>query len=71
MVGGGGLVCVLGSQMAEYPGSGPLATIVLSFLASLCWKWQGWSSTYVSLMMEPLMCNETKNLLLESGLNSF
>lgn len=46
MVGGGGLVSVLGSNMIGYSGSGPLATIILSFLASLCWKWQGWSNTY-------------------------
>ncbi|XP_065223901.1 sodium/hydrogen exchanger 9B2-like isoform X3 [Planococcus citri] len=46
MVGGGGLVCVLGGQMFGYSGSGTLAAIISSFLASLCWKWQGWSNNY-------------------------
>ncbi len=50
MIGGGGLVAVLLSNVWGYSGSGPLAAIILSFLSSLCWKWQGWSNTYVSVL---------------------
>ncbi|XP_065223902.1 sodium/hydrogen exchanger 9B2-like isoform X4 [Planococcus citri] len=46
MVGAGGLVFVLGGQMIGYSGAGPLAAIISSFLASLSWKWQGWSNTH-------------------------
>ncbi|XKL63590.1 hypothetical protein PGB90_005954 [Kerria lacca] len=46
MVGAGGLVAVLISTLYGYSGSGPLAAIILSFIASLCWKWQGWTNTY-------------------------
>ncbi|KAK7582286.1 hypothetical protein V9T40_013731 [Parthenolecanium corni] len=46
MVGGGGLVAVLIGDKYGYSGSGPLASIILSFIASLCWKWQGWSNEY-------------------------
>ena len=53
MIGGGGLVFVLGGQMIGYSGSGPLAAIISSFLASLCWKWQGWSNTHVSKPINP------------------
>lgn len=48
MVGGGGLVAVLVGDKYGYSGSGPLASIILSFIASLCWKWQGWSNEHVS-----------------------
>lgn len=46
IVGGGGLTAVLLSTLYGYAGSGPLAAIILSFIAQLCWKWQGWSNTY-------------------------
>ncbi|XP_065224147.1 sodium/hydrogen exchanger 9B2-like isoform X2 [Planococcus citri] len=64
MVGGGGLVCVLGGQLIGYAGAGPLAAIISTFLASLCWKWQGWSNTYnpvqdvfsnIWIVLEPLL----------------
>lgn len=48
MVGGGGLVAVLVGDKYGYSGSGPLASIILSFIASLCWKWQGWTNEHVS-----------------------
>lgn len=46
MIGGGGLFSVLGSQMIGYTGAGPLSCIIASFVACLCWKWQGWSDSY-------------------------
>lgn len=49
MVGGGSLVFVLLFTELGYSGAGPLAAIIAPFIAALCWKWQGWSSTYVSL----------------------
>lgn len=42
IVGGGGVAAILLSSRCGYSGSGPLATIILSFIAQLCWKWQGW-----------------------------
>ncbi|KAK7590370.1 hypothetical protein V9T40_001983 [Parthenolecanium corni] len=46
MVGGGSLVFVLLFTEFGYSGAGPLAAIISPFIAALCWKWQGWSSTY-------------------------
>lgn len=60
MVGSGGLVAVLGSQMVGYSGSGPLATIILSFLASSYWKLQGWSNTYVSWFLRNVLLEQQK-----------
>ncbi|KAK7870450.1 hypothetical protein R5R35_000732 [Gryllus longicercus] len=45
MVGLGGLFAVFGSQLAGYSGAGPLASIVMAFVACYGWKKQGWSAT--------------------------
>lgn len=51
MIGGGSLVFVLLFTDFGFSGAGPLAAIIAPFIAALCWKWQGWSSTYVSLFI--------------------
>ncbi|XP_054282302.1 sodium/hydrogen exchanger 9B2-like isoform X2 [Macrosteles quadrilineatus] len=44
MIGAGGLCAILGAEMLEFPGAGPLACITASFVGCLCWKHQGWDS---------------------------
>ncbi|KAL1124147.1 hypothetical protein AAG570_001917 [Ranatra chinensis] len=46
MIGIGGLCAVLGAELIHYPGAGPLACIVSTFVACLSWKLQGWSSSH-------------------------
>lgn len=40
LVGAGGFLAVTGSQWYGYPGAGPLACIVSSFVAGTGWKWR-------------------------------
>jgi len=39
-LGVGGVLAVTGSQFYGYPGAGPLACIISSFVASTGWKWR-------------------------------
>lgn len=44
-----GSVCslaVLGSQVIDLSGAGPLGCIITAFIAGVCWKLQGWSNEY-------------------------
>lgn len=40
LLGGGGFLAVTGSQWYGYPGAGPLACIISSFVAGTGWKWR-------------------------------
>lgn len=40
LLGAGGFLAVTGSQRYGYPGAGPLACIVSSFVAGTGWKWR-------------------------------
>lgn len=40
LLGAGGLLAVTGSQYYGYPGAGPLACIISSFVAGTGWKWR-------------------------------
>lgn len=46
MVGAGGLFAVFGSQLLGYSGAGPLASIVMAFVACFGWKKQGWTPSH-------------------------
>jgi len=64
LIGIGSLCFVLGSELLHYPGAGPFACIVATFIANQCWKIQGWSNTYnpvskvftkVWLVLQPML----------------
>lgn len=40
LLGAGGILAVTGSQWYGYPGAGPLACIISSFVAGTGWKWR-------------------------------
>lgn len=40
LLGAGGFLAVTGSQFYGYPGAGPLACIISSFVAGTGWKWR-------------------------------
>ncbi|XP_025202540.1 sodium/hydrogen exchanger 9B2-like isoform X2 [Melanaphis sacchari] len=40
LLGAGGFLAVTGSQLCGYPGAGPLACIISSFVAGTGWKWR-------------------------------
>ena len=40
LLGAGGFLAVTGSQLYGYPGAGPLACIISSFVAGTGWKWR-------------------------------
>lgn len=40
LLGAGGFLAVTGSQWYGYPGAGPLACIISSFVAATGWKWR-------------------------------
>jgi len=44
MIGAGGLCAILGAELVDFAGAGPLACITASFVGCLCWKMQGWGS---------------------------
>nr|CAD7194577.1 unnamed protein product [Timema douglasi] len=46
MLGAGSLFAVFGSQMVDYSGAGPLASIVAAFVACCGWKLEGWTSSF-------------------------
>jgi len=42
LLGGGALLALFGSQVAELPGAGALAVLVMAFMAGMGWRNQGW-----------------------------
>nr|CAD7595160.1 unnamed protein product [Timema genevievae] len=51
MLGAGSLFAVFGSQMVGYSGAGPLASIVAAFVACCGWKLEGWTSSFVRVLV--------------------
>ncbi len=53
---GGGIIALFGSKSVHVPGAGPLAVLVMAFVAGVGWRWQGWTdeqnevSKYLSKM---------------------
>nr|CAD7260471.1 unnamed protein product [Timema shepardi] len=57
MLGAGSLFAVFGSQMVDYSGAGPLASIVAAFVACCGWKLEGWTSSFfnsIFLLQNPV-----------------
>ncbi|KAL1458445.1 hypothetical protein WDU94_008599 [Cyamophila willieti] len=46
LLGGVCTLAVLGSQVIDKAGAGPLGCIITAFMAGVCWKMQGWSNDY-------------------------
>uniref|UniRef100_A0A8D8SMU6 Sodium/hydrogen exchanger 9B1 n=1 Tax=Cacopsylla melanoneura TaxID=428564 RepID=A0A8D8SMU6_9HEMI len=46
LLGGVCTLAVLGSQVIDKAGAGPLGCVITAFMAGVCWKMQGWSNDY-------------------------
>uniref|UniRef100_A0A8D8UTQ0 Sodium/hydrogen exchanger 9B1 n=1 Tax=Cacopsylla melanoneura TaxID=428564 RepID=A0A8D8UTQ0_9HEMI len=46
LLGGVCTLAVLGSQVIDKAGAGPLGCVITAFMAGGCWKMQGWSNDY-------------------------
>ncbi|XP_022174709.1 sodium/hydrogen exchanger 9B2-like isoform X2 [Myzus persicae] len=53
LLGAGGILAVTGSQWYGYPGAGPLACIISSFVAGTGWKWREKKQNSLAVVSTP------------------
>lgn len=61
LLGAGGFLAVTGSKLYGYPGAGPLACIISSFVAGTGWKWRVKTHDCINPTVISFNCNDTED----------
>lgn len=62
LLGAGGFLAVTGSKFYGYPGAGPLACIISSFIAGTGWKWRVKNHICINPTRVSFNYDDTENL---------